>query len=173
MRDEGLEREVREMIETGVVDPVLLERLRATDPETLDRVLKILKDGGAEEVGNGAPLQIEDYYRDSVEKFELKWPLGQLGAMLPPFEGLDRKTQFFALWTAWTNRELEAMNALNRGQVDEAEAIFDECADRAKQIDIGELLARSFEGKMRVAQKRGDRAAEQQWSERAMAARRG
>ena len=56
-------------------------------------------------------------------------------------------------------------------RVDEAEQIFHECAECAEQLQVNELLARSYEGLMRVAQKRGDRDSERQWSQRAVATR--
>jgi uncharacterized membrane-anchored protein len=63
------------------------------------------------------------------------------------------------------------MMALNGGQVDDAEKTFRECIERAQQLDVNELVARGYEGLMRVAQKRGDRAAERQWSEKAATAK--
>jgi hypothetical protein len=63
------------------------------------------------------------------------------------------------------------MMLLNGGQVDDAEKTFRECVERAQQLDVNELVARSYEGLMRVAQKRGDRAAERQCSEKAATAR--
>jgi hypothetical protein len=63
------------------------------------------------------------------------------------------------------------MGALNSGQVDMAEQIFDECLERADQIDVAELRARSYEGLMRVAQTRGDPQAERKWIQAALHAR--
>ena len=87
------------------------------------------------------------------------------------FDELDRKTQFFVLFQEWTRRELEGMMLLNSGDADGAETVFDECLERAKQIDVRELEARSYEGFMRVAQRRGDRSAESTWMRKAVAAR--
>jgi hypothetical protein len=145
------------------------------DPEVLDAITAMLKAEGAHEVGSGPPLNIEEFYREGARKFELRWALNPtVITMLPvPFSQLDRKTQFYVLFQEWTRRELEGMTALNGGQVDQAEGIFRECIQRGEQIEVGELVARSYEGLMRVAQRRGDRRAEQEWSNKAMAARSG
>jgi hypothetical protein len=64
------------------------------------------------------------------------------------------------------------MSKLNGGAVSEAEAIFNECVERAQQIGVNELLARSYEDLMRVAEMRGDAAQAGEWSGKAEAARR-
>jgi hypothetical protein len=170
--DGELERMARQMIETGDVDPAaLMERLRTADPATVERVTKILEDAGANEVGDGAPLNIADFYRDAPGKFTPRWPV----VVLPggfSFDDLDRKTQFFVLFNQWTQRELEGMALLNSGAVDDAETAFNECVERARQIDVNELLARSYEGLMRVAETRGDAPRVREWSAKAQEARR-
>jgi hypothetical protein len=176
-KDGELERLMREVIETGNLDPAVLEeKLRTADPATVARLTKMLEDAGADEVGYGAPLNIADFYREAPGKFALRWPLGELlPGMLPAgssFDDLDRKTQFFCLFTDWSRRELEGMSKLNGGAVSEAETIFNECVERAEQIGVNELLARSYEDLMRVAEMRGDAAQAGEWSGKAEAARR-
>jgi hypothetical protein len=160
------------MIETGNVDPrAILAQLEHADAATIERVQRMLEDAGATEVGSGAPLNIADYYRDGPAKYDQRWPIASSLAGFT-FDDLDRKTQFFVLFNEWTRRELEGMGELNAGHTDGAETIFAECVERARQLDVSELLARSYEGLMRVAQKRGDAAAEAAWSAKAVAARR-
>jgi hypothetical protein len=168
---DDLRRTLEDLLESGTLSQEDVRSIMqaANDPETLERILDTLKQAGADQVGSGPPLTIEDYYRDGQEMFELRWPLQ---ASLPfSFVQLDRKTQFFVLFQEWTRRELEGMTALNSGQVDQARAIFEECLARAQQLQVGELVARSYEGLMRDAQKRSDRTAERHWSELAMKAR--
>lgn len=124
--------------------------------------------------GGRSPLKIEDFYRDAPGKFDLRWPLKSSLSLLPaPFDELDRKTQFYALFTEWQSREMEGWDVLNKGQLDQAEKIFQECVKRAEQIEVRELIARSYEGLMSVAHKRGDGKSELEWSKKAMKARSG
>jgi hypothetical protein len=80
-----------------------------------------------------------------------------------PFATLDPKTQFYVLFQEWTMRELDGMMALNSGDTAGAEEVFRECVERSRQLEVPELEARSYEGLMRAAQKRGDRTAELKW----------
>ena len=174
--DGELDRLMREMIETGNLDPAALEALlRSADPATVARLTKLLKDAGADEVGYGAPLSIADFYHEAPGKFSLRWPSGEFPpGMLPAgytFDDLDRKTQFFCLFADWSRRELEGMSKLNSGAIGDAEAIFNECVERAQQLDVNELLARSYEDLMRVAEMRGDAARAEEWSGKAQATR--
>ena len=109
--------------------------------------------------GASPPLDIADFYREGEEKFVLEWPLHPSLPIPLDFDELDRKTQFFVLFGEWTRREFEGMSALNRGDVEGAAEIFEECLDRAQAIDVSELVARSYEGLMRVAEKRWRAAA--------------
>lgn len=131
-----------------------------SDPSKLDEALAELQAIGADQIGSGAPLNIADYYTPGPGKYEAPWSLNPGVALPIPFEQLDRKTQFFVLFQEWTRRELEGMMLLNGGDVNGAEAVFNECLERAQQIDVRELEARSYEGLVRVAQRRGDRHAE-------------
>jgi hypothetical protein len=142
------------------------------DPAKLDEALAQLKAIGADQVGSGAPLNIADYYTPGSGKYELRWPLD--ASLLPiPFDDLDRKTQFFVLFQEWTRRELEGMMLLNSGDLKGAAAVFEECLERASQLQARELEARSYEGFMRVAQRQGDRSAELGWLRKATTARQG
>jgi hypothetical protein len=140
------------------------------DPAKLDDALEKLKAIGANESGN-PPLDIAAFYQPGPGNYALRWPL-ELNAPLPmPFEDLDRKTQFFVLFGEWTRRELEGSMLLNGGDLAGAETVFAECLERAKEIAVSELQARSCEGFMRVAQRRGDADAERAWRRKAAAAR--
>jgi glycogen debranching enzyme len=126
---------------------------------------------GADQVGSGPLLDIGEYYRHGLEKYELRWDLPPWMPLPMAFDDLDRKTQFFVLFQEWSRREMEGMAALTGGDVDGAEQIFDECVERAQQIEVNELLARSYEDLRRVAQRRGDLTAERQWNKKAADAR--
>jgi hypothetical protein len=167
-----IERLLLEFAETGELSPDLYDKLlQINDPDQLDRVNELFMEQGAHDISSAPPLNIVDYYKDGPGLFTLRWPLNS-GVNLPlPFEQLDRETQFYVLFTEWTRRETEGMMALNQGQLDQAEAIFQECADRARQLGVDELLARSFEGLIRVAQKRYDPQAEKYWIQQALQAR--
>jgi len=142
-----------------------------SDPSKLDAALAALKAIGGDQIGSGAPLNIPDYYTPGPGKYEARWTINPNQPLLIPFDQLDRKTQFFVLFQEWTRRELEGMMLLNSGDVNGAEVLFHECLERAQQIGVRELEARSYEGFMRVAMRRGDRLAELSWLRNAAATR--
>jgi hypothetical protein len=160
------------LLDTGAITSEqvsIIMKAAAHDPAILDQMLVQLKAFGADQAGPSPPLNIEDYYRDGSDTFELLWPL-QIS--LPcSFDQLDRKTRFFVLFQEWSRRELEGVAKLNSGQVNEAAAIFEECLARARQLDVNELVARTFEDLMRVADRAGDRQAARRYSEAAVEAR--
>ena len=164
---------VEEMMLTGKPPQELMDAVKSgmLNPQKLDEMLAQLKELGADQVGSGAPLDIADYYKDGVGKYQQRWELNPNLPLPVAFGDLDRKTQFFVLFQEWSRRELDGLTLLNTGNVDGADEIFDECVDRAKQIEVAELEARSYENKKRAAQRRGDLKAELEWSNRAAAAR--
>ena len=174
---------LEELKASGTLDPAIDAQIAAlasdpgqlaallNNPQLFDALSEKLVDAGANEIGSGPGLEIADYYREGPGKYQLQWPLESGFALPIPFDQLDRKTQFFVLFNGWTQREMQGMVALNNGEVDKAEQIFQECLQRADQIDVAELRARSYEGLMRVAQKRNDRQAEKQWIQAAQKAR--
>jgi hypothetical protein len=165
------ERLLEEFMKTGKLDPALLSRLQSlNDEDAIDRITTRLKQLGADE-GASPPLVIEDYYKVSTAKFKLEWPLSPTLSLPVPFDQLDRKTQFYVLFNEWTRREMEGMQALTSGDLAGAEAIFRESIGRAEHLEVAELKARSYEGLMRVAQRRNDRAAERKWLDAAMRTR--
>ena len=168
-----LDRIIQQLVDSGKLDPGMLDQIYEVmkDPAKVDFIIAQLKDLGADEIGSGPPLNIEDFYREAPGLFEQHWPLHASIPLPLPFDQLDRKTQFYVLFGEWTRREMEGLFALNRGQTEEAEKIFQECLARAEQIEVAELVARSYEGFMRVAQRRGDLAAERRWLQQALAAR--
>jgi hypothetical protein len=169
--DPAMQKMLEELLTSSAVPVEVREAVKAamSDPAKLDEAIAQLKAIGADQVGSGAPLNIADYYKPGPGRYELRWPLG---ANLPiSFDELDRQTQFFVLFQEWTRRELEGMMLLNSGDLNGAEAVFEECLERARQIDVAELEARSYEGFMRLAQRRGDRNAELAWMRKAADAR--
>lgn len=161
-----IDKILQRVVDTGRIsseDIKALMQEAANHPEQLDDINEALRNIGADKVGSGAPLDAADYYVEGTEPFRLRFDL-HLPVPLPiPFEDLDRKTQFYVLFTEWSRRELEGMMALNSGDVALAASIFQECAERATELDVDELLARSYEGQMRCAQRRNDAAEERRW----------
>jgi hypothetical protein len=135
-----------------------------------DEVMEALKAAGAIDAGN-RPMVIEDHYVDGPEPYTLRWPIQFPLPM--PFDKLPRKTQFSVLFGEWSRCEMEATYAMGEGRNDVARAGFDECLDRARQIAVPELVARSHEGLARLAAKLNDRALERQQLKAAIAARAG
>jgi hypothetical protein len=168
---------MRKMLEELMTSMNLPEEVRRAvaaameDPSKLDEALAQLQAIGADQMGSGPPLDIGDYYKPGPGLYDLRWPLAMPMELPVPFDQLDRQTQFYVLFQEWTRRELEGMMLLNSGDVDGAEQVFEECLDRATQIEVGELQARSYEGLVRVAQRRGDREAERAWLDKATDAR--
>lgn len=170
---EAVRAALEELLDSGAItrDQVAMIMQAAEDPAALDQILAQLKAGGADVSGPSPPMNIEDYYQESSDQFELLWPL-QVSLPLP-FEQLDRKTRFFVLFQEWTRRELTGVSILNAGQADEAATVFEECLLRARQLKVNELVARSYEDLMRVADRNGDSKAARSYSQAAMAARAG
>ena len=168
---QSLQELIEQLASSRTMSAELLQQMESAmnDPAKLDEVLTVLKEMGTGEMGCGRPLHIEDFYRDGIKKFTLRWPIG---VPLPmTFEQLDRKTQFFVLFQEWTRREMEGMMALNGGQIDDAKQTFNECLQRAQQIQVEELVARTYEDLGKVADKAGDRAAARDYSRKAAQAR--
>lgn len=165
-KSDVVEEVLQRVVKTGKIsneDISKLMREAKDHPEWLDAINATLRKIGAHEVGSGAPLNAADYYVDGAEKFRLMYEL-QLPMQLPvPFEDLDRKTQFCVLFMEWSRRELEGMMVLNSGDVALADSVFQECENRAKQLGVVELLARSYEGRMRCAQRLNNPTEERKW----------
>jgi hypothetical protein len=170
----SMQKMLEDLLTSGNVPSEVSEAVREalSDPTKLDHALEKLEVIGAHQVGSGAPLNIIDYYKPAPGKYELRWPLGSPVSLPMPFDDLDRQTQFFVLFQEWSRRELEGMVFLTSGDLKGADTVFQECVERAKQIDVRELEARSYEGFLRVAQRRGDRRAVLAWVSKAVAARR-
>ena len=163
---------LEQLKKTGNLDPKILEIMDAAkgDPSQMGRLLEALQGMAGPEMEK--PLDIADHYREGDgRKFDLKWEIGPGNPLPIPFDSLDRKTQFFTLFAEWQRRETGGMMALTNGKLEEAEGIFNECIQRAEQIEVGELKARSYEGLMRVAQRRNDNKAVLRLSKQAQAAR--
>lgn len=119
-----------------------------------------------------ALLQAEDHYLASdLQPLLLLWPLSSAAPVTVPFHELDHKTQFCVLFDEWQRREREAKLAILANHVLEAEETFQECLARARQLGVGELEARAFDGLQQVAMALGDPAAASEWASRARLAR--
>lgn len=155
---DALKTMLTQAVAAGVVPRDFLEKVDAAarTPGGMDILFKEL----TALMGDQAepPLNIADFYREGDgSNYALRWPLSPANP-LPAgltFTDLDRKTQFFVLFAECQRREAEGMFALNRGDLAAAEAAFEECVERARQIDVGELGARGFENLARAAEKKG------------------
>ena len=151
---------LRQLVQSGKLPPALVQMLTEAqnDPSKLAPLLdKLMALAGP---SAPAPLNIEDYYQErDGEAFELRWPLSQGNPLLTqgiPFTSLDRKTQFFTLFAEWSRREADGLMLMNSGDLAGAEAVFHEGLERARQIEVAELAARSHENLARVAERRSD-----------------
>jgi hypothetical protein len=133
-----------------------------------DEVMAELEALGASE-GGKKQLIIADHYKPGEGMYELRWPVA---FPLPiPFDQLDRPTQFSVLFGEWSRREMESSYQLLNGDTVAAMSGFEECLERATQIDVPELIARSHEGIARVASKTNQRSLERKHLQLAIAAR--
>jgi hypothetical protein len=166
---EQVQNALDSLLEAGTITTEQMAAIMqaADDPEVLDRIIEGLKSAGADQIG--PLLSAEDYYREGAGNFEARWPIQ---VPLPcPFEALDRKTRFFVLFQEFTRRELQGVTALSSGDTAGARAIFEECLARARQIEVNELVARSYEDLMRTADRLNDLAAARRYSQAAVNAR--
>lgn len=172
-----LEQLLGQLIQSGRLPPELMKLFveAQNNPAKMGQLLEKLK----ALVGPMAQetLNIEDYYEErDGSTFQLRWPLSSdnpLKARGVPFQALDRKTQFFTLFAEWQRRETDGLSLMSSGDLDEAEAVFHECVERANQIDVAELRARSYENLARVAERRGDQKGVGSWLQKAESARLG
>lgn len=171
-KSEEIQKLLEKLITSGQVGPEIVQKIQNSleDPNAMKEIYRLIKDFAGPELEE--PLHIEDYYHEGDGSlFNQIWPLSPSIPMPMPFNELDRKTQFFVLFSEWQRRETEGMVELNSGQLDTAENTFRECLERAEQIEVTELEARSYEGLMRIAQRRNDRNAEMNYSRLAQDAR--
>lgn len=174
---QDIELLLRQLVQSGKIPPALMTMLTEAqnDPSKLGPLLDRLQTlAGPSASGT---LNIEDYYQErDGRKFELRWPLSQGNPLLAhgiPFTSLDRKTQFFTLFAEWSRRETDGLMLMNSGDLAGAEAVFHEGLERARQIDVAELAARSYENLARVAERRSDQASVRSHLEAAERARSG
>jgi hypothetical protein len=169
----AIKEAVREFTRTGQY-PGGIDKLKA-DVTALtlsgegEEVMAILEAAGGKEGGDEV-LNIQEHYRPGDGRlFQLRWPIE---FPLPlPFEELDRPTQFSVLWGEYSRRMLEGSHAVLEGDAGQARAIYAECLERAQQLDVPELIARSHEGMARAAAKGNQRSEERKHLKLAVAAR--
>jgi hypothetical protein len=169
----AIEQAMREFTRTGHY-PGGIDKLKADVTDLIlsgegDDVMAILEAAGGKEGGDEV-LNIKDHYRPGDGRlFELRWPVE---FPLPlPFARLDRPTQFSVLWGEYSRRMLEGSQAVLDGDPGQAHAIYAECLERAQQLDVPELIARSHEGIARAAAKGNQRSEERKHLKLAIAAR--
>lgn len=172
---EQLKQMLEQLIQSGRMPPGLIEQITEAqnDPAKLAQLVKQL----SAHLGPMAQdtLNIGDYYHEgNGSLFELRWPLQPGNPLVVggiPFTELDRKTQFFTLFAEWSRREADGLLAMSGGDLDRAQEIFLECGERADQIDVAELRARSYENLARVAERRSDQKSAIKWLDKATQAR--
>ena len=166
---DDLEGRLDQILGSGELDADKLGEILALAPEIMalapdhpgrDRILAKLNAVVGDQAPS-APMDIEDFYRPGDTPYTLLWPLApQTLAVMPmPFEALDHKTQFYVLFQEWTRRELDANMARDSGDPASALPIFEECLERAEQLDVAELRARSHQGLASVYEMLEDRDA--------------
>jgi hypothetical protein len=173
-RDVALQA-LQRLVDGDSVAPSELEAIlaaAAADPSLQAEARALLEQAGATSLPN-PPLDIGALYPGGDGPYAVGWPLVAPGELPLPFEQLDRKTQFFVLVNEWSYREMQGWAALNSGSVDLAEATFAECLERAVQLEVGELKARSYGGLQAVEERRGRQDEALKYSAMALAARRG
>jgi hypothetical protein len=154
---EQVEAMLDELAQTGKMPDGLLDAIQALDADGMERAFARLKAMGADVAGDRPLDNIRDYYVPGDGLYTLYWPLA---ANLPlPFDELDRATQFHVLFAECKRRLAEGGALRNAGRLDEADAAFRECLERADQIDVPILKSDAYQGLMTVAERRGDRAA--------------
>jgi hypothetical protein len=157
-----IEQLLQQLVQSGKVPPALMDALieAQNDPAKFGPLMEKLTALAGPSAP--APLNIEDYYQEKDGRtFDLRWPLSggnPLTVQGIPFTSLDRKTQFFTLFAEWSRRETDGMMLMNDADLAGAEAVFREGIERARQIDVAELAARSYENLARVAERRSDQA---------------
>jgi len=124
----------------------------------------------ADVLGVQSLLDSEALYRDEPGRYELRFSLPQDLAALP-WDTMDRKTQFCVLFAAWARREADGLQQLTAGQASQARDIFTECLARAEQLQVTELLARSYEDLGRAATVADDSDGARAWHNAAVRAR--
>jgi hypothetical protein len=149
---------LEDVTRTGKLPEGLMEALsEVQDPAVLERLVGKLKALGGEAAGDRPLDDIADYYRQGTQPYELLWPLAQKLPM--PFDELDRATQFHVLFGECRRRLTEAASLRNGGRLEQADAAYNECLQRADQLEVPILKSDAYQGLLSVAQMRGDRAA--------------
>lgn len=169
-----IEAMLEKFAQTGEMDPELLQRISTvSDQAAVERITKKLEEIGASEDSDSPGLDSRDFYRPRKTKYKLKWPLSPVVQqhVMGPFDELEPEDQFHVLFIEFTRRAIEARRALDAGDIATAEATFQECLERAKQLEVGELEVRSYEGLMLIAERHGDPVAERKWLMAAQSAR--
>lgn len=169
----AIKQAMREFTRTGQY-PGGLDKLKADVTDlTLSgegaEVAALLEAAGGMEGGDEV-MNIRDHYHPGDGRlFQLHWPIE---FPLPlPFEELDRPTQFSVLWGEYSRRMLEGSHAVLEGDAGQARTIYAECLERAQQLDVPELIARSHEGIARAAAKGNQRSQERKHLKLAITAR--
>jgi hypothetical protein len=149
---------LEDVTRTGKLPEGLMAALsEVQDPAVLERLVDKLKALGGEAAGDRPLDNIADYYRPGAQPYELLWPLAQKLPM--PFDELDRSTQFHVLFGECRRRLTEAASLRNSGALEQADAMYNECLQRADQLEVPILKSDAYQGLLCVAQMRGDRAA--------------
>ncbi|MEO5998089.1 MAG: hypothetical protein ABIN89_15195, partial [Chitinophagaceae bacterium] len=140
--------------------------------DTRQRVYKEMLNYAGNEIGVQKRLEWKEYYVDTYEEFEQLYPLSPGSEDLLKnneftFSQLDRQTQFCVLFSDWIYDEFQGNMALGNNRLEEAKRLFEDCFNRAIQLNINILKARSVVGLLGIAEKQGDRPAQRKFIEEA------
>jgi hypothetical protein len=142
------------------------------DGDTRQRVYNEMLNLTVNDIGIYKPLEWKEYYVETSEGLQQLYSLSPSQEELLKshdltFGELDGQTQFCVLFTDWIYYEFQGNMALSNNQLEEAKYLFEDCFNRAIQLNINILKARSIVGLLGIAEKRGDRAAQREYIEEA------
>jgi CHAT domain-containing protein len=142
------------------------------DRDIRDRLYKEMISLGGQDIGISKPLQWKEYHVEGSKEFEQIYPLSPRQQDLlkdydVTFNELDQQTQFCVLFSDWVYYELQGNLALASNRLEEAKILFEDCLNRAVQVAINILKARSITGLLGIAEKHGDRSAQRKYIEEA------
>lgn len=116
----------------------------------------------AESLGVRPPPDPAALYREGRGRLDLVFPLPEELTSIP-WDTLNERNRYYVLVAAWALREVEGIQHLDAGQLDEASKVFQECLVRAEYLETPELIARSYENLADMVEASGHQSAALHW----------